>query len=178
VSANSAVVTGYYHDYSLAKFFTNMNQDQVQDSLVYLQPTGGTKVFIKIPTLSAWKDSVNYSINKATLTVHVDTLISDFKRYELPPQIYLKIINDNGDEEFPKDGELSLTYYGGIYNSVNGTYSFNITQHLQQIITGEKRNNGFYLVHPERNSSPKRVVLKGGNSSRPMSFNVSYTRYK
>jgi hypothetical protein len=178
LSANSAYVSGFVHDYTSARFFPNMNQEQVQDSLVYLQPTGGTKVKINIPALSTWKDSANYAINKASLTIHVDTLNSDFKHYEIPQLIYLKIINDDGTETFPKDANQSIIYYGGIYNSLNGTYSFNITQHLQEIITGEKHNNGFYLVSAERNLSPKRVVLKGGNSSRPMKFTVTYTRYK
>jgi hypothetical protein len=69
-------------------------------------------------------------------------------------------------------------YYGGLYNPLAGTYSFNITQHLQQIITGEKQNTAFYLVHPERNTSPKRVVLKSGKSASPFEFDITYTRYK
>jgi hypothetical protein len=178
LSANSANVSRFVHDYTNSRFLNNMNKEHVQDSLVYLQPTGGTKVKINIPSLSSWKDSANYAINKASLTIHVDTLISDFRRYEIPTLVYLKIINDNGQEEFPKDADLSIAYYGGAYNPIKGTYTFNITQHLQQIITGEKHNNGFYLVHGLRDASPKRVVLKSGNSSRPMKFDVSYTRYK
>jgi hypothetical protein len=178
LSPNSADVSGYVHDYSATKFFANMNQDNEQDSLVFLQPTGGTKVFIKIPTLTAWKDSANYAINKATLTIHVDTLMSDYRRYEIPPNLYLMIINEDGQEEFPQDAQQSLVYYGGIYNSTYGTYTFSITQYLQQIIAGEKRNNGFLLVHPERNLSPKRVVLKGAKSSRPLELEIVYTRYK
>ena len=184
LSNNSADVSGYVHDYSTTKFFPHMNQEITQDSLVYLQPTGGTKVKVNMPNLTKWKDSTNYVINQATFTVHVDTIMTDLRRFQIPPLIYLKIINDNGDEEFPKDGELSLSYYGGVYNSLTATYDFNITQHLQQIITGEKHNNGFYLVQPGRNISPKRVVLKGGHSTNghssfaPMELKVTYSRYK
>ena len=178
VSGNSAIVSGFSHDYSTTKFFPHMNQQTIQDSLVYLQPTGGTKVKINMPKLSTWRDSTNYVINKATFIVHVDTILTDRRRYEMPSQIYLKIINNNGDEEFPKDGELSLAYYGGFYNPLTATYNFNVTQHLQQIITGEKRNNGFYLVQPQRTTSPKRVVLKGCTSHTPMELDVTYTRFK
>jgi len=187
VTANSADVSGYVHDYSSAPFFANMNQETVQDTLVFLQPTGGTKVKINIPGLTTWKDSTNYVINKATLTIHVDTLISDFKRFEIPPNIYLMNILDDGTEELPQDGTQSLSYYGGIYNPVKGTYTFNIAQHLQLVTTGKIQsdgttkkinNNGFYLVHPLRNASPRRVVLKGAASSRPMKLEVIYTRYK
>lgn len=178
VTNNSADVSEFLHDYSMTKFYHNMNQEINQDSLVYLQPTGGTKVKVNMPKLTDWKDSVNYTINKATLIVHVDTIMTDMRRFEIPPQIYLKIINDNGDEELPKDGDLSLSYYGGVYNRFTASYNFNITQHLQQIITGERHNNGFYLVHPGRNISPKRVVLKGGSSKTPMELDVTYTRFK
>lgn len=184
LSGNSANVSAYIHDYSTTKFFPHMNQEIIQDSLVYLQPTGGTKIKVNMTKLSNWKDSTNYVINKATLIVHVDTVLTDMRRFEIPPQISLKIINDNGDEEFPKDGSISLSYYGGIYNYITATYNFNITQHLQQIITGEKHNNGFYLVQPERDTSPKRVVLKGGTSTRgessatPIELDITYSRYK
>jgi hypothetical protein len=178
LSTNSANVSRFAHNYTNSRFFSTMNQEQVRDSLVYLQPTGGTKIKINIPSLSTWKDSANYAINKASLTIHVDTLMSDFKRYEIPTLLYLKIINDQGQEEFPKDANLSISYYGGVYNPITATFSFNITQYLQQIITGEKHNHGFYLVHALRDASPKRVVLKSGSSSRPLKFDVSYTRYK
>lgn len=187
LSSNSAYVSGYLHDYTNTSFFNYMDQEQIQDSLVYLQPTGGTKVKINIPSLDVWKDSTNYAINKATLTIHVDTLMSDFKRYEIPSLLYLKYITDAGTEEFPEDAKQSFSYYGGVYNYLDGTYSFNITQHMQLVTVGKKlsdgtymkiNNNGFYLVSALRNGSPKRVVLKGAISSRPMKFEVSYTRYK
>jgi hypothetical protein len=178
VSANAADVSGYVHDYSRAPFFANLNQETGNDTLVYLQPTGGTKVKINIPALSNWKDSSNYIINKATLTVHVDTIVSDFKRFEIPPVIYLKYIDKNNSAQLPQDAITSASYYGGVYNPTTGTYSFNITQHFQSIIKGDIQNRGFYLVTPLPNTSPKRVIIKNGNSSRKMSLDVVYTRFK
>ena len=178
LSANSADVSGYVHDYSNTSFFNNLNKETVNDQRVYLQPTGGTKIKINIPSLSNWKDSSNYIINKATFSVHVDTITSDFKRYEIPPIIYLKYIDKNGSEQFPTDALTSISYYGGFYNSLTGTYDFNITQHFQKIITGEIQNNGFYLVSPVRNISAKRVVLMTSASQSKMKLDVIYTRYK
>jgi len=73
---------------------------------------------------------------------------------------------------------LSSSYYGGFYDATTATYSFNVTQHLQQIITGKKQNYAFYLVQSERNFSAKRVVLKGLGSSKPVELNIAYTIYK
>jgi len=184
VTSNSANVSSYVHDYSLARFYPNLDKEVNSDTLIYIQPTGGIKSKILIPNLSSWKDSSNYIINKATLTFFADTILSDHRRYPMPGRLYLKVINDAGAEVFPKDSELSSDYYGGFYDNTTATYSFNITQHLQQLIKGLNsdgtalHNNGFFLEQAERNTSPERVVLKGHGSSRPVELNISYTRYK
>ncbi len=178
VSENSANVSSYVHDYSLARFFPNLNKENNSDTLIYIQPTGGIKSKILVPSLSTWKDSANYAINKATLTFHADTIMSDYRRYGMPLRLYLMAIDSLGAEVFPADSQLSSLYYGGFFDGSTSTYSFNVTQHLQQLIKGTIKNNGFYLVHSERNSSAQRVVLKGFGSSKPVELNIAYTRYK
>ncbi len=178
VSTNSANVASFVHDYSNARFYSNLNKENNIDSLIYIQPTGGIKSKILVPSLSTWKDSANYAINKATLTFHADTIMSDFRRYSMPPRLYLMAIDSTGTEVFPADSQLSSDYYGGFYNAATATYSFNVTQHLQQLIKGTIRNNGFYLVQSERSFSAQRVVLKGQGSSKPTELNIAYTRYK
>lgn len=178
VTANSANVASYAHDYSRARFYPNLNKETNTDSLIYIQPTGGIKSKILVPSLSTWKDSANYAINKATLTFHADTIMSDYRRYAMPKRLYLMAIDSLGAEVFPADSELSSLYYGGVYDATTATYSFSVTQHLQQIIQGKIKNNGFYLVQSERNFSAKRVVLKGLGSSKPVELNIAYTIYK
>ncbi len=178
VTSNSANVAGFTHDYQKSIFAPHLNQEAVQDTLTYLQPTGGTKVKINIPSLAKWKDSTQYVISKASIVFYVDTLASDSRRYSLPSQLYLKYMDSTGTEVFPKDSELSSTYYGGIYNAATASYTFNITRHLEQIINKTVENTSFFLVHPDRNGSASRVVLKGTNSSRPVELHIKYTRYK
>jgi hypothetical protein len=178
LTTNSADVPYFEHDYTNAWFADHLNQENVEDSLVFVQPTGGTKAKIVVPSLDGWADSTNCLINKATLTFHADTTMSDFHQYPMPNQLFLKIIKDDGSEAFPIDSQLSLSYYGGIYNSTDATYTFNITQHLQQILDGTIQNLGFYLVSATRKESADRVVLKGSKSSQPIQLEVNYTRYK
>lgn len=178
VTSNSATVAAFTHNYQRSRFSTRLNQEVVQDTLTYLQPMGGTKVKINVPSLDKWKDSTQYVINKASLTFYVDTLISDPRRYELPSRIYLKFVDSSGTEMFPKDSQLSSSYYGGIYNSKTASYTFNITRHLEQIMKKEVTSTSFYLVPSDRTGSANRVVLKGGNSSRPIELLVKYTRYQ
>jgi len=178
LTTNSADVPYFEHDYSNAWFADHLNQENVEDSLVFVQPTGGTKVKIDVPSLDNWTDSTNCMINKATLTFHADTTMSDFHQYPMPSQLFLKTIQEDGSEAFPIDSQLSLAYYGGVYNATDATYTFNITQHLQQILDGTVQNLGFYLVSATRKNSADRVVLKGSNSSQPIQLEINYTRYK
>jgi hypothetical protein len=178
VTSNSANVSAFSHDYQKSAFSAHLNQEITQDTLVYLQPTGGTKIKINIPSLNKWKDSTMYVVSKASLTFFVDTLVSDPRRYMMPSSVFLKYIDNTGAETFPKDSQLSSSYYGGSYDVTTASYSFNITRHLEQILKGEIANTSFYLVNVDRNGSPYRVVLKGGNSSRPIQLNIKYTRYQ
>ena len=178
VTSNSATVATFSHDYQKSLFATHLNQEVIQDTLTFLQPTGGTKVKINIPSLSKWKDSTQYVINKASVILYVDTLATDPRRYEMPYRVYLKFMDSAGAEVFPKDSQLSTSYYGGIYDPTTASYTFNITRHLEQIMKKEVENTSFYLVHPDRSGSADRVVLKGGNSSRPIELLVKYTRYQ
>ncbi len=177
-TSNSANVSAFSHDYQKSLFASNLNKDISQDTLTYLQPLGGTKVKIDIPSLNKWKDSTQYVISKASIVFYVDTLATDSRRYNMPYRLYLKYMDSTGTEVFPKDSELSSSYYGGIYDPITASYTFNITRHLEQIIKKEITSTSFYLVHSDRSGSASRVVLKGGNSSRPIQLQVKYTRYE
>jgi len=178
VTSNSANVASFSHDYQKTNFVAHLNQDIIQDTLNYLQATGGTKVKIDIPSLNKWKDSTQYTISRASITFFVDTLATDFRRYDMPNRLYLKYMDATNTETFPKDSQLSAVYYGGTYDATTSSYTFNITRHLEQIIRKEVATTSFYLVHSNRNGSASRVVLKGGNSSNPIQLFVKYTRYE
>jgi hypothetical protein len=178
VTANSANVSSYTHDYTTARFIPNLNQATNHDTLIYIQPTGGIKSRIKVSSLSNWKDSANYTINKATLTFHVDTTVSDYRKYLIPGRLFLMRDSTN-IELFPRDATISNSYYGGYYDAASASYSFNITQHLQDLINGTiKTNEPFFLIQPERTASARRVVLKGFGSSKAVKLSVTYTKYK
>lgn len=178
VTSNSANVAAFSHDYSKSVFYPHLNQEVIEDTLTFLQPTGGTKVKVNIPSLNKWKDSTQYIISKASLVFFVDTLVTDIRRYRVPSSLYLKYTDSTGTEVFPKDSNLSSSYYGGYYDATTGSYAFNITRHLEQIIRKEVESTSFFLVAADRNGSPYRVVLKGARSSKPIQLIIKYTRYQ
>lgn len=187
VTKNSAIVPRFTHNFDNSAYSVDMPEDTVPsglDSLIFIKPNAGTRIKVMVPSLDKWaeEDSSGCLINKALITFHVDTLVSDLRRFTNPQSLYLKRIGDVNDdgikiEDILEDAKLGISYYGGVYDAENATYSFNIAQHLQGIIKGEIVNEGFYLVHATRKNSFGRVILKGPLSSQPVKLEISYSRY-
>jgi hypothetical protein len=178
----SSRVHSFKHDYSQTAFYQNLNMETTLDSLIYIQSTGGLQSKIYIPGLENWRDSSNIAIHKAELVFHADTTASNFRKYPLPSQLLLTYINKNGLETLPQDHAFYPLYYGG-YLRADYTYRFNITQHLQSILTKEKDketyindNNGFYLTPYNKNDEMRRAVLKGSTSKQGITFTITYSK--
>ena len=176
ISEFSARVNSIQHDYSQAPFYDNLNSEAVQDSLVYVQATGGLKSRILIDQLSSWKDSVNVGVNKAELIFQIDTAASQVSRFPPPSQMLFTIVDSTGIERLPVDYVFSPAFYGGGLNS-DYTYRFTITQHLQRIIDGDAKNNGFFLVPAVKNSQANRAVIKGSTSADGVKLVITYSKY-
>ncbi len=172
----SARLNRFNHDYSGTAFENHLNSETEQDSLIYIQATGGLQSKIQIANLEGWNDSVNVAINKAELIFEIDTLASEIDKFPPPNQLLFTIIDEDGKQYLPKDYVFSPTFYGGSLRS-DYTYRFNITQHLQQIIDGETGNHGFYLTTALKNSEAKRVVLKGSTSGEGIKLVITYSKF-
>lgn len=178
INSSAARVSHFVHDYLATAFFTNLYQKVNQDSLIYLQTTGGLASRIFIPGLDSWKDSVGCAINKAELIFTIDPVVSDTAKYKPPYRLILSAVNAKDSLYFPSDLNFSQAYYGGIYNKADGTYRFNLAKHMQELITGKKENFGFYLSTENRNSSYGRVALKGATSKVGIQMEITYSKYK
>ena len=173
----SARVNSISHDYTGTRFYENINSVNNPDSLIYVQATGGLKSRVFIEDLSLWKDSVNTAINKAELVFQIDTIASEVDNYPPPRQLLFTVVGESGEEFLPADYGFSPTFYGGLLNREDYTYSFNITQHMQQIMEGDAENYGFYLTPAQKSSEANRVVLKGSESETGIKLIVTYTKY-
>lgn len=187
VNSTSARTSRFKHDYSTTSFYENLDHQNQQDSLIYLQTTGGLSSKIFINSLSSWKDSTDCAINKAELIFRVEKSLIDTSMYPVPQKLILSLIDSNGsiyaNEEkrtliYPSDLLISEAYYGGTYNKNDTTYRFNLAKHLQEIIKGKTVNYGFYLSTAEKNSIFRRVVLKGATSQTGIGFEVTYSKIK
>lgn len=183
VTKNSARVNRFSHDYSNTAFAANLDKKETQDSLIYLQTTGGLASKISIPNLNFWRDSANIAINKAELIFQVDQFYTDTANYTPPYQVILSAINEKDSLYFPSDLAFSQEYFGGVYNKTDGTYRFNIAKHMQELITRKpngvgylRENFGFFLSMADRNTNYGRVVLKGANSKTGIRLEITYSK--
>jgi len=182
VTKISANVSQFTHDYSQTTFASNLDKETVQDSLIYLQTTGGLRTKVLIPDLGNWTDSTNFAINKAELVFRVDETNTDLTKMLPPEQLVFSAIgvdkDGNPTKYFPSDFLFSQAYYGGTYNSKDKTYRFNIAKHLQEVIDKKegKENYGFYLETAFRAASFRRVVLKGATSKSGIRLEITYSK--
>jgi uncharacterized protein DUF4270 len=152
-----------------------------QNDVVFVQSMGGTRVKIDFPYLMNWRDSAAISINKAELVISVDTTTSPLYKadtFAVPDAFILFGINDDGTAYAIPDAFEGANYFGGTVSSGTLQYRFNIARYVQQILNGERNNNGLYLLASNGAVHGNRVILSGGQSSavRPMKLNITYTK--
>lgn len=184
INESAARVSRFAHDYSTTAFAGNLDKTDVQDSLIYLQTTGGLRTKILIPDLDNWSDSTDLAINKAELIFKLDPIMSDTAKFLPAEQLVLTAIDSVGNDYFPSDLAFSQLYYGGIYNKTDQTYRFNIAKHMIEALNAKKldkkkfRNYGFYLSTAFRSATYRRVVLKGATSKTGIRLEIVYSKIK
>ncbi|WP_372932742.1 DUF4270 domain-containing protein [Mariniphaga sediminis] len=173
----SARVNSIKHDYTGTPFEANLNSELEEDSLLYVQSTGGLESKIFIESLSSWRDSTRMGINKAELIFQIDTIASDLDKYPPPSRLLFTYVGEDGIEYLPADNSFHPSFYGGYLRTDDYTYRFNITQHLQEIIDNNVENLGFYLTTVNKNSEANRVVLKGSGSKTGIRLVITYSEF-
>jgi len=126
-----------------------LNNGLQSDDRVFLQTApSGSYAHIKIPALDAFQNSV---IHRAELIATKIPSAADVMFYQ-PSQLYLDKISENADTAiaFQNDllsgGELNFQNFGGSFK--NGEYRFNVTRHVQGIVTRKERNYPLRLFAP------------------------------
>lgn len=143
------------------------NPEAHQDSVVYLQGTGGLKVKIEIPELDTIKDSGLWGVNRAELVLSAeDVFLTNETNYPAPLSANLLIIDDEGGLDFLADYIGKTGYLPAAYK--DNKYIFDITYSVQQILSGALKNNGFYLFPSSDYDNPSRVVLTGPDHTNKM----------
>ncbi len=153
------------------------------DSLLYIQSEPGLASLVTFPNIGNFPNAI---INKAELSFTALSSL-DSGTFNIPPQLQLVYINENGEDEVLEDYiQFGTTRVGGKRNwATIGTtqqieYVFNITHTIQNAIT--LQNSNFALkMSGARNDYPasNRVVLRGSGSGITLekpNLNIIFTK--
>lgn len=192
INGNSACFTHYDHNnYAgtpIASSLTNASVASLVTSnppiapmnpgLIYLQSMAGVRTLITFPFLNNWVKKGVIEVNQAQLLVNVvpSTVTPN---YDACPQIYLVAVDSSyRTYYFPidvNDGGISL--YGGTFDPTTNQYAINITRQIQQILTGQKKYYGFYLLAGGSNLNAQRVELYGATKiNNKLRLRLSYSK--
>lgn len=175
----------FKHDYSTAidsQLDSQINNPTppTQNATVFVQSMAGVKTRIEFPYLMRWVDNGRIGVNKAELLISVDTNLLDLYKldtFAAPAALIIFGINDNGTIYAIPDAFEGATYFGGTYNSGTVQYKFNIARYIQQVLDGDRNNNGLYILASNGVVFANRAVIGGGSSTtRPMKLNITYTK--
>ena len=180
------VVSPITWDYSGTNVATELakgNSDKI-----YLKGLGGTKVKVFFPNLK----NINalgskIIINKAQLIVRViDGSQTPYKPIPLIKSYRWDIANRPQllpDESANDPRNIGAGFIGGLYNSNNKSYVFNITAYVQDLLIGKSDYGTFisainFTDPKSQASSLGRSVLGGGSGNYKMLLKVYYTDQK
>jgi hypothetical protein len=100
-------------------------------------------------------------------------------KYQPAANLLLFQINDDSTSNIlVPDYNEGSNYFGGSYSSTTKEYRFNISRYIQQILAGNRNNNGIYLITQNGAVTASRLVIGGGDASSAfqMKLNITYTK--
>jgi hypothetical protein len=179
-----------YHSGSNYLLSSQLDGDSVKGKQnLFIKGLGGAKTVIRLPYLTNYSDSCPIGINRAELIFKIDqNFISTMGNYEPPNLISMVACDATGREIYIKDQYYTadLLRFGGAYDPVNKQYIFNISRHMQDIMSKKIENHGFYLVVantdrytvPRRDDKAERAVFGGlANALYKPTFKLTYIRF-
>lgn len=142
---------------------------------LYLQPLGGTEVVMRFPDISNLNSGFSVVINRAELFIPADLSDITNETYPRPAKLSLVAIDEDGGYSFLSDYTIDSETYGGSWDEDLGCYRFVITRHIQDVLTGGAKYNGYVLLVSGSSIYGNRVILNGPENSNPMRLELTYT---
>lgn len=135
----TARINQFKHDYSNSLIQDYLNDPSTNEDLLFVQGMAGTRAEIQIPSLYTFGQEANIAINKATLSFTVADQQPDI--YGNAQQLFLLDLEEGGIESLTLDYIYSPTRSGGQLDDASGTYTFDVTRHVQKVLEEAKLGN-------------------------------------
>jgi hypothetical protein len=171
---SAARINHFEHDTIASTAYMQVTNPTLNKDVNYLQSMAGLRAKIDFPYLKNFNDSGRILINKAELVISATESASDL--YPVPTNLFLAAFDADGNIKFVSDYFENV--FGGIFNSVSRTYTFNISRQLQQVLDGRLPDYGYSLVILGAGIQANRVVIGSGSASGAtrMKLNLFYTK--
>jgi hypothetical protein len=166
--------THFTHDFTGFPVGSHLQDSSYADSLVCIQAMAGVKTKFELPYIEHLLDSGNVVVNRAELKVTVPPGSNSV--YAAPSSLLIVALDETGTTtSFPADYFEPGGFFGGAFSG--STYTFNLTRHVNRVLSGATGNYGYYLVVSGSAIQASRVLLGSGkNTAYPIKLNLYYTR--
>lgn len=133
-------------------YATYLSNGQPNDDRIYIQSSPGSYALLTIPGLDTLANKV---IHRAEVVL--TRIASTAEDLYTPPQLlFMDMITSDKDSAFTiqndfllgSTGGANFTIFGGTLRKSDGTYRFNISRHVQGIITRKERNYQLRIYAP------------------------------
>jgi len=190
ISNDAAQMVNFKHDYEnsfVKSYIDSINDETDGEEFIFVQGMQGLIGKIRIPYTNGLKNTI---INQAQLELTIATMVPDDEAdYRENPleQIFLSKRNEDGDLIAIADlqaafGGNLVRVFGGnlveeIINNVDiGTYTMNITEHLQDMINGLEETDELFITTIGKAEATNRSIIFGtGHPTHAPKLNVTYT---
>lgn len=175
INIESVKYNVFEHDYAGSPVEQRMNKTTSDTTLVYVQSMSGPKTIIDIPDIKTIIKDQLVMINKAELVLTLNPGSNAI--YPEIDQLMLVYKDTDGTLKFLTDYLEGIERFGGTFDESTGTYTFNISRHLHEILTDKISTTELILVPSGAAIYPNRSVLTSGDHpSMKMKLNLTYTK--
>jgi hypothetical protein len=179
---NNARFNRYFHNFDAAETGKKINHinDGIKDTLSYLQSLSGVYTRVTLPGLEEIKNDPSFSkiaINKARLTIPVFMDNDILTNSTVSSVILLTYKTEDGIRYLVPDYSISRSFFGGVLDTINNLYNFNIASFVQKYLEDSSNKIKPELEMLLQSGSTNNAVLKANNSSTPVKFEFTYTKF-
>ncbi len=178
---NNARFNRFFHNFEAGEPDKKINHinDGVKDTLSYLQSLSGVYTKVVLPGLEKIKNDPAFSkiaVNKARLTIPVSLDGDILKPSTVASQILLTYKLSDTSYYVP-DYSISQSFFDGVLDTINKVYNFNVASFVQKYLedSGNKIKPELEMLLPS--TSTHNAVLKANDSSKPVKFEFTYTKF-
>lgn len=149
--------------------------EEIQDTVSYIQSYNGVFTTLRMNGLESLKDSLPLAINKARLYLPAYSDDTDFPEDNFPSVLLARYVDNEGNRYFTRDYQIDPGFADGQYYSLDDYYIINISAFVQDYLEPGS------LLEPEleivlNSSDGNKLILWGMGSDNPPRLELVYTK--